>query len=96
MPKRLSTQNTSRRPIDVNQLAFRLVRESTEGRESEEKPITRPPVPKAVSRVMAQMGSKGGKIGGKRRLETLTKERRSQIASDAARARWAQAKALKA
>ena len=42
-----------------------------------------------VSQIMAQMGRKGGKIGGKRRLETLTDERRKEIASQAAKARWA-------
>jgi hypothetical protein len=42
-----------------------------------------------VSQVMSQMGRKGGKIGGKRRLETLSDERRSEIASLAAKKRWA-------
>jgi hypothetical protein len=37
---------------------------------------------------MSEMGEKGGKIGGKRRLETLTPERRREIALSAARARW--------
>jgi len=37
---------------------------------------------------MAQMGRKGGKIGGKRRLQTMTAEERSEIAKKAARARW--------
>jgi hypothetical protein len=37
---------------------------------------------------MAQMGSRGGKIGGKRRLETMTQEQRSSIALKAAQARW--------
>lgn len=41
-----------------------------------------------VSRVMAEMGRKGGKIGGKRKLVTLTPERRSDIARRAATARW--------
>jgi len=91
MPKRTSTKGTTRRPTDINQLAHLLVRESTEESATENYPITRPAVPKAVSRVMAQMGSKGGKIGGKRRLITMTPERRSQIASDAARARWKKA-----
>ena len=31
---------------------------------------------------------KGGKIGGRRRALALTKERRSEIAQIAARARW--------
>lgn len=37
---------------------------------------------------MRALGSKGGKIGGKRRLETLTQTRRNEIALKAARARW--------
>jgi len=41
-----------------------------------------------ISRVMAAMGAKGGRIGGKRRLETMTKEQRSEAASRAAQARW--------
>lgn len=72
----------------MNQLAHMLVLESTGDREPENLPTIRPPVPKAISRVMAQMGSRGGKIGGKRRLLTMTPERRSQVASDAAKARW--------
>jgi len=42
-----------------------------------------------ISRVMAEMGRKGGRIGGKRRLVTLSGKRRRQIASAAAKARWA-------
>jgi len=41
-----------------------------------------------LSRIMAQMGRKGGRIGGKRRLETMTPEERSQSAHRAAQARW--------
>jgi hypothetical protein len=88
MPKRTSTNSPKRRPTDPNQLAHLLVRESTEENLPENLPTTRKPVSKAVSKIMAQMGSKGGKIGGKRRLVTMTPEERSQIASDAARARW--------
>ena len=42
-----------------------------------------------ISRVMAAMGRKGGRKGGKRRLDTMTAEQRSDIALKAARARWA-------
>lgn len=45
--------------------------------------------------VMRAMGSKGGKIGGKRRLETMTDEQRKRSARKAARARWAKAKEVK-
>jgi hypothetical protein len=46
------------------------------------------PTKEQVSLIMAAMGRKGGKIGGKRRLETLTPERRRKIALEAAKARW--------
>lgn len=45
-----------------------------------------------VSRVMSKMGIKGGRIGGKRSLITLTPEERRERASLAARARWAKRK----
>jgi hypothetical protein len=41
-----------------------------------------------LSRIMSEMGRRGGKIGGKRRLVTMTAEERSQIALKAAKARW--------
>jgi hypothetical protein len=41
-----------------------------------------------LSAYMAKLGAKGGRIGGKRRLETLTQEQRSAIALRAVRARW--------
>ena len=41
-----------------------------------------------ISRIMAEMGRKGGKIGGKRRLKTMTKDERSKVATKAAKARW--------
>jgi len=37
---------------------------------------------------MSEMGRKGGRIGGKRRLETMTPEERSAAALKAARVRW--------
>jgi hypothetical protein len=45
-----------------------------------------------IFRVMAEMGRKGGQIGGKRRLETMTKAERKTIATRAAKARWKRAK----
>jgi len=41
-----------------------------------------------ISRVMSEMGKKGGSKGGKMRLVTLTPERRREIASLAANKRW--------
>jgi hypothetical protein len=37
---------------------------------------------------MAAMGRKGGQIGGKRRLVTMTPEQRRKAATKAAKARW--------
>jgi len=42
-----------------------------------------------LSEYMRRIGRKGGKIGGKARLSKLTPEQRSDIARNAANARWA-------
>lgn len=55
------------------------MRRSTEG---DDKPSK-----SEISRVMAAMGRKGGKIGGKRRLVTMSDEDRSAVALKAARAK---------
>jgi hypothetical protein len=81
MPKRISTP---KRPKDINQLAKELVRLSTQETSEAEPTLSR----SEISRVMADMGRKGGKIGGKRRLKTLSKAKRSEIARKAARERW--------
>lgn len=52
-------------------------------------------IPTEVSRVMSAMGKKGGKIGGKRSLETLTPEQRRERALLAAKARWAKRQKMK-
>jgi hypothetical protein len=36
-----------------------------------------------ISAVMRELGRRGGKVGGKRRLETMTAEQRSEIARNA-------------
>lgn len=86
MPKR----NSSSRTTDVNQIAHLLVERSTQEPEVIEE--AKPSVPKEVSRIMRQMGRRGGKIGGKRRLITMTDEQRREVASRAAMARWKKAK----
>lgn len=84
MPKRKSTN------LDAVQNARRVVLESV-GAE-ERPPEAEKPSKSLISQVMAEMGRKGGRIGGKRRLETLSNRRRSQIAKDAAIARWSKRK----
>lgn len=83
-----STANRLRRPRDLNQLAHQLVRESTERDETAPLKAT----PTEISRVMAALGRRGGKIGGKARASQLSPERRREIARDAARKRWSVAK----
>jgi hypothetical protein len=79
MPKRTS------KGLDTVQNARRVVLESVGEAEPTETPK---PTKSVISQVMAEMGRKGGRIGGKRRLETMTGRERSQIAKQAARARW--------
>lgn len=45
-------------------------------------------LPDEVKEFFRQQGAKGGKIGGKRRLEKISDERRTEIAKKAAEARW--------
>ncbi len=60
---------------DLNTTAFRIVREATEGKYRET--------------VQQANGRAGGLKGGKIRAAKLTPARRSEIARNAARARWA-------
>src|SRR5438046_10179734 len=94
MPKRI---RRTKRPRDVNQLAHHLGRMSThqnEGSNLAQKTTGGQQLSpeeqerQTVRRIMAEMGRRGGRIGGKRRLETMTPERRSELAYNAAKARW--------
>jgi hypothetical protein len=78
MPKRVKQKRSS----DENEIAFQLVQRATQ------EPESTPTVPASISEYMAQIGSKGGKIGGKRRLKTMTSEQRKKAATRAAKARW--------
>ncbi len=49
--------------------------------------LTGSAAPKSISECMAAIGRKGGQIGGKRRLKTMTKAQRSKVAAKAAKAR---------
>ena len=71
--------------MDFNQLAQSLVSRSTEQGDETERKAT----PIEISRVMAELGRRGGKIGGKNRAQSMTAEQRSNAAALAARARWA-------
>jgi len=89
MPKRVKQQRTS----DENEIAFQLVNRSTQEPEPSPKlDQSAPTIPATISAYMAQIGAKGGKIGGKRRLKTMTPEQRKNIAKKAANSRWSKGK----
>lgn len=73
----------SKRPknMDLNQLAKRIVDESTG-----DEPITTPP--KEKNQAAVELGKLGGKKGGKARAESLTPQQRSEIAKNAIQTRW--------
>lgn len=73
MPKR------RRKSEDVNQAAHRVVAEATG------EPVT-PTTEKDPLAV--ELGRRGGLKGGKARAAKLSKERRQEIAKNAAEARW--------
>jgi hypothetical protein len=80
------TIGKGKRPRDPNQLAKWIVDRSTD---DTPQPEPAAPVPPSdLSAYMAAIGRKGGQIGGKRRLKTMTKEARRKVAAKAARARW--------
>jgi hypothetical protein len=86
MPKRLSRNAL---PSDINQAAYQMVRRSTQ---TEPEP-TPPKVSRSeISRVMSAMGQRGGRIGGKRRMDTMTASERRKVAAKAANTRWAKHK----
>ena len=89
MPKR-----TSKPRLDTVQNARRVVLASVEDSDPADTP-TAPAHPSLISQVMAEMGRKGGRIGGKRRLETMTKWERSAVAKKGAQARWGKPKKRK-
>jgi hypothetical protein len=90
MPKRLS--KPKKRPTDVNQLAHLLGDQATQEREPTPNMMEKPPTRSEISRIMAAMGSKGGKKSAKSRMKLLTSEQRSSIALKAAKARWTKGK----
>jgi len=91
MPKRTSKHKRKKKAapkLDANQLAYRVVQESTE-----EEAVSPTDMTKAqISLLMKEMGRKGGKIGGKKRMEKMTAEQKSQFGLAAARSRWAKNK----
>ena len=83
MQKRSSKK---KKPDDPNQLAKSIVDQVTsESEKDEAEPLADQ---ETISKVMSEMGRRGGLKGGKARAESLTKEQRIDIAKRAAQARW--------
>jgi hypothetical protein len=83
------TIGKGKRPRDPNQLAKWIVDQSTSETIAPEVQPAEAAAPSVnLSEYMAALGRKGGQIGGKRRLKTMTKEARRKVAAKAARARW--------
>ena len=77
-------RSSKKLPKDPNQLAYEIVRLSTE--EPEEK--TPPQEKSAISKYLSEIGRKGGLRGGPARAKKLSKKQRKEIAQKAAKARW--------
>jgi hypothetical protein len=78
------TIGKGKRPRDPNQLAKWIVEQST-AEAIPQAPVQAPP---DLSTYMSAMGRKGGMVGGKRRLVTMTPDARKKAAAKAAAARW--------
>ncbi len=80
MPKRKSIKPSN----DPNLRAFRVAEAAT----AEKPEAETPEPPRRKNPHAVRLGQLGGKKGGKRRLETMTPEQRSDAARKAAQARW--------
>ena len=80
-----------RRPVDFNQLAKSIVDEATAERPAPGEPASLQAAPPPDGKLPAavELGRLGGLKGGRARAESLTPERRSEIAKAAAAKRWA-------
>jgi hypothetical protein len=79
----MPNRSSKKRPRDINQLAKFIVDLST-------GEIEEPPAEKSEKNPAAvSLGRLGGLKGGKARAAKLTDERKSEIASKAATAKWA-------
>jgi hypothetical protein len=71
-------RSSKKLPKDPNQLAYEIMRISTE--EPEEK--------SPISKYLSEIGKRGGLKGGPARAKKLSAKKRKEIAEKAARARW--------
>ena len=90
MPNRTGKpKNRPDKGLDAVQNARRVVLESVGESETVTVSMT------LVSQVMAAMGRKGGKTGGKNRMALLTPEQRTDMGRAAAQKRWGNGQKVK-
>lgn len=65
---------------DENEIAFNIVQKATQSESTPSKDL--------ISKIMTEMGRKGGLKGGKARAEKLSSYQKTEIARKAAKARW--------
>jgi hypothetical protein len=73
----------SKKPADINRLAAAIVGDATTTRVAQDQ------AGNEKNAHAVALGRLGGKSGGKARAQKLSAERRSEIAKQAAKARWA-------
>ena len=78
------TDKTPKRPRDLNQWAKRMLDIAT-GEESDAAPT---PQEQGKDPAAVALGRRGGLKGGKARAESMTPEKRREIAQKAAKSRW--------
>lgn len=81
-PRDNSEMPASRKNLDMNQLAKRILDEATGDEPKTEAPTH------AKNQAAVELGRLGGKKGGVARKAALTPEQRSEIAKKAATKRW--------
>jgi hypothetical protein len=74
-----------RKREDEAQAAVRVMKMMAEKTEADSEPVM---TDEMMRKAAAAFGSRGGKIGGRRRAEKLSAKRRSEIAKKAAEKRW--------
>jgi hypothetical protein len=85
-------KRSSKKPLDLNQLAKAIADEATADVAPQPAAAPAPPAdapPPGKNPAAVALGKLGGKKGGPARAAKLTAKKRSEIASKAARARWA-------
>jgi len=81
-------RRSSRLPKDPNQLAYQIVKLSTEEEPKGKLENAQDVAQEAISAYLSLIGKKGGLKGGPARAKKLSAKKRSEIAKKAALSRW--------